>query len=189
VLTPGTHIRVHRQLRYVGLPYWHHAIYVDDSEVIEFAGGDLWNSAMTQVRPVSLVSFAQGGPVTAVSHPKNWAGLAYSPMLPPEQVVDRAGWLVHNQPPPYHLGYRNCESIAVWCATGDFESFQVKGFMFGKSIMTLPALALMKKRPSIGEPLAIAGIVVSLITAVPYIHSRALFNHTRLYPGVGNWIP
>jgi hypothetical protein len=63
----------------------------------------------------------------------------------PEQVVDRAEWLLHNQPPPYQLGYRNCESIAVWCATGDFESFQVKAFMRWRIMFTLPIFALLKK--------------------------------------------
>lgn len=183
------HIRVSRQLRVVGLPYFHHGICVDDSEVIEFGGGDLWDKTQTLIRRVSLTYFANGGSVEEVSHPITWSGLTYSPLLPPEQVVDRAEWLVHNQPPPYRLGYRNCESIALWCATGDFESFQVKAFMRKRVMFALPITALLKKKPSIGVPVAVGSIATSLLTAVPYMHSRAFFDHTRRYPGLGNWTP
>jgi hypothetical protein len=128
VISPGSHIRVRRQLRLAGPPYWHHGICVDESKVIEFGGGDLWNKAQTQIRRVSLTDFAQDGSVATVSHPIRWSGLAYSPPLPREQVVDRAEWLLDNQPPQYQLGYRNCESIAIWCATGDFESFRSRRY-------------------------------------------------------------
>jgi hypothetical protein len=187
MVSPGQHLRVSR--RPVGLQYWHHGISISDSEVIEFGGGDVWNKADTHIRKTSLTDFAQGDLVEGVSHPITWFGLTYSPLLPPEQVVDRAEWLLENQPPPYRLGYRNCESIAIWCATGDFESFQVKEFMRYKAPLALPITALMTKRPSIGKPLAVAGIVITLLTAVPYIHSRKLFDHTRRYPGIGNWTP
>jgi hypothetical protein len=136
----------------------HTTQYVDDSEVIEFGGGDIWNKADTQVRRTSLTSFSQGDPVEPVSHPRSWSGLTYSSPLPPEQVVDRARWLICNQPPTYRLGYRNCESIAIWCATGDFESFQVKAFLRWKTPLTLPVILLMSKRPSIGKPVAVVGI-------------------------------
>jgi len=48
---------------------------------------------------------------------------------------------------------------------------------------------LLKKKPSIGRPLAVVAIATSLLTAVPYMHSRAFFNHIRRYPGIGNWTP
>jgi hypothetical protein len=189
VFAPGTHVRVHRQLPFVGLPsYWHHGIYVADSEVIEFGGGDIWNKADTQIRTTSFTSFSQGDRVEQVSHPQRWSGLTYSLPLPPEEVVDRARWLIYNQPPTYRLGYRNCESIAIWCATGDFESFQVKAFLRWKTPLTLLLIALlMGRKPSIGKPVALVGVGISLLTAVPYLHSRALFDHTRRYPGFGNW--
>jgi len=124
----------------VGLPYWHHGICVDDSKVIEFGDGDLWNKAQTQVRRFSLTCFARSGWAEAVSHPINWSGLTDSPLLPPEQVVDRAYWLLKNQPPTYRLGYRNCKSIAIWCATGDFEAFQVQALMRRRIMFTLRSL-------------------------------------------------
>jgi len=181
------HIRVHRELRWIGLPYWHHGICVGDSRVIEFGGGDLWNSAETQVRRVSFADFAQGDSVEEVKHPITWFGLTYSTLLPPEQVIDRAEWLVHNQPPPYHLGYRNCESIAIWCSTGDFESFQVKAFMRNQVPFSLVTVALLRKKPSIGKPLAVAGMAITALTAIPYMSNRAFFDHARRYPGIGNW--
>ena len=66
--------------------------------------------------------------------------------------MDSAKWLIENQPPTYSLGYRNCESIAIWCATGDFDSFQIKAFLRWKMPMALPIMALMAKKPSIGKP-------------------------------------
>ncbi len=189
MILSGSYVRVNRVVRLVGLHYWHHGISFGDSQVIEFGGGDLLNKGETQIRRVSLTSFAQGGSVEEVSHPIRWSGLTYSPLLPPEQVVDRAEWLLHNRPPPYHLGYRNCESIAIWCATGDFESFQVKEFMRYKAPLALPITAVVKRKASIGVPLAVAGIAITVLTAVPYVHSRTFFDHTRRYPGIGKWTP
>lgn len=188
MVDPGTHVRVRRQFPMLGLPlYWHHGICVNDFEVIEFGGGDLWNKADTLIRRTSFTDFAQGDPVEPVSHPIKWSGITYSPLLPPDQVVDRAEWLLNNQPPTYSLGYRNCESIAVWCATGDFESFQVKAFLRWKALFGLPVIVLLSKKPSIGKPVAVAGLLISLWTAALYLHSRAFFDHTRQYPGIGKW--
>jgi Lecithin retinol acyltransferase len=167
----------------VGPPYWHHGIYVSDSEIIEFGG----SKPQVCVRARLLAEFGNGDPVEEVKHPVSWMGQTYSPLLPPDQVIDRARWMLHNQPPPYQLGYRNCESIGVWCATGDFESFQVKEILGWKSLAVLPTVALIRRRPALGRWVGLASIGISLLTAVPYIHSRALFDHTRGYPGIGNW--
>lgn len=156
--------------------------------MIEFAGGDLLGRG-TRIRRVPFDKFARGDPVEAVAHPVTWTGLTYSPSLPPEETIDRAEWLRHNQPPPYRLGYRNCESIAIWCATGDFETFQVKAFNRWRLAFSLPTVWLLRRKPSLGKPLAFAGILLSLLTSVPYVHSRALFEHTRRYPGRRKWAP
>jgi hypothetical protein len=110
-------------------------------------------------------------------------------MRRPGQVIDRAGWLLWNQPPPYRLGYRNGESIAMWCATGEIESFQVKWFMLGRVPLPLLTIVLLMSKPSIGGPLMLLGFAVSLATAVPYIHSWAFFHHTGEYLGTGKWTP
>jgi len=169
------------------VPYWHHGICASDSDVVEFGGGDLWDKGRTLVRKVSFEDFRQHDHVEAVSHPITWSGLSYSPLLPPEQVIDRAEWLIRNQPPPYRLGYRNCESVAIWCATGDYESFQVKAFMRWRVLLTPLIFLLLPKKPSVGKALLLIGIATSVVTAFPYMHSRAFFDHTRQYPGLGNW--
>jgi hypothetical protein len=139
------------------------------------------------VRRRSLAEFRDSDPVEEVTHPVTWMGQTYSPSLPAEQVIDRARWILHNQPPPYQLGYRNCESIALWCATGDFESFQVKGFLSWKSLALLPTIAVVRRKPALGPWIGVASFGITLLTAIPYLHSRALFDHTGRYPGIGNW--
>jgi hypothetical protein len=95
---------------------------------------------------------------------------------------------VREPAPAYRLGYRNCESIAIWCATGDFESFQVKRFMLRKTRLLTPVIFYaLRRKPMVGTPLAVVSTLVTLSTAVPYIHSREFFDHTRPYPGFGKW--
>ena len=186
MIARGSHIRVQRRLPWVGAPYWHHGIYVEDSKVIEFAG------TPAQIRKVSLASFAKPQSVETVeevAHPINWFGLTYSPLLPSEQVIDRAEWLLDNQPPPYQPGYRNCESIAVWCATNDFESFQAKKVMLWRTPITMATFVLWAKKPSIGKWPVFVGLLITMLTAVPYQLSWKLFNHVHRYPGIGNWTP
>lgn len=126
---PGTHLQLRRQLLQMGPPYWHHGIYVSNSEIIEFGG----SKPRVGVRTRSLAQFGNGDRIEEVNHPITWMGQMYSPLLPPNQVIDRARWLLHHQPPSYQLGYRNCEAIAIWCATGDFESFQVTALRWRSS--------------------------------------------------------
>jgi hypothetical protein len=188
----GTHIRVQRQSKVggveTGVRYWHHGIVVGNSHVVDFGGGDLLHKGATRVRRVTLDAFRDGCEARVVNHPITHSRITYSAPLPPEEVVDRALWLCANQPPAYQLGYRNCESIAIWCATGDFESFQVKRFMGWKARLVTPMIVYaLRRKPKVGVPLAVGSMLVSLSTAVPYIHSRAFFNHTRAYPGVGKW--
>jgi Lecithin retinol acyltransferase len=188
----GTHIKAQRRLTIAGvdtgLRYWHHGIVIGNGDVVDFGGGDPMHKAATQVRPVTLEAFRSGCEAEVVNHPVTHSGITYSEPLPPEEVVDRSLWLCVNQPPAYRLGYRNCESIAIWCATGDFESFQVKRFLGWKARLVTPVIAAaLRWRPRIGAPLAVGSMLVSLWTAVPYIHSRAFFDHTRAYPGLGRW--
>ena len=70
-----------------------------------------------------------------MQHPITWMGLTYSPAGTPVEIIDRARWLLDHQPPTYWVAHRNCEYIANWCATGDFESFQTKGAIAGKAIL------------------------------------------------------
>jgi hypothetical protein len=192
VFEPGTHIRVQRRWKVGGVEtavrYWHHGIVIGNNDVVEFGGGALPHKAATQVRRVTLEAFRDGGEARGISHPITHGRITYSDPLPPDDVVDRARWLCANQPPAYRLCYRNCESIAIWCATGDFESFQVKRFMLGKTRLLTPVMFYaLPRKPKVGAPLAVVSMLVTLSTAVPYIHSREFFDHTRSYPGAGQW--
>jgi hypothetical protein len=189
---PGTHIRVQRCLNVggveTGVRYWHHGIVIGNSDVVEFGGGDLLHKAATQVRRVTLEAFRDGCEARVVNHPIKHSRITYSDSLPPDEVVDRALWLCVKQPPAYRLGYRNCESIAIWCATGDFESFQVKRFMLWKARLLTPVIFYaLRRTPKVGTPIAVGSMVVTLSTAVPYIHGREFFEHARAYPGFGKW--
>jgi hypothetical protein len=194
VFEPGTHIKVERHLKIgtfeTGVRYWHHGIAIDSDEVVDFGGGAFIRKTATQVRRVTPEAFQGGREAQAVNHPIMHSRITYSELLPPEEVVDRARWMCANQPPAYRLGYRNCESVAIWCATGDFESFQVKRFMGWKARLVTPVIAYaLRRKPKAGVALALGSMFVTLSTAVPYIHSRAFFDHTRAYPGPGNWDP
>ena len=179
----GSHLRVRRKAL-----YWHHGIALGAEEVVEFGGGmQLLEKQGTTVRRVPLESFRGDGDVEVVQHPITHMGLMYARSLPPEDVVDRAEWLVENQPPPYRLGYRNCESIAIWCKAGYFESFQAK-YVFRWGVpLSLFTVILLKRRSRLVLPVFALSTAISLGGSVPYIHGRALFEHTRKYPGRGNW--
>jgi hypothetical protein len=181
---PGRHIRVRRHVRVLGFPYSHHGIVVGDDVVIEFGGANLWTKGQTRVRRVSFGTFSQDGTPQEVVHPITWSGLTYSPLLPSEHVVHRAEWLLYKQPPPYRLGYRNCESIAIWCATGDYETFQVKRYMRWRVLISLLVFVVWRKMPVLGLVLGLVGVVSTLVTAIPYTFGRGFFDHTRNYPGV-----
>jgi hypothetical protein len=86
----------------------------------------------------------------------------------------------------YWLAHRNCEYIANWCATGDFESFQTKGAIAGKVLLIdVPfMLAMPKLSPKAQKILAIPVIGIALVSAVPYIHDSRLPKHLRTYPGL-----
>jgi hypothetical protein len=114
-------------------------------------------------------------------------GVTYARPLPSEDVADRAAWLVEHQPPTYRLGYRNCESIAIWCKTEDFESFQAKRVFRLGVPLSLATLVLQRRRSKLFLPAFALSTAISLGGAVPYIHSRALKVHTNQYPGRGNW--
>ncbi len=185
---PGSQLKI-RRLALDLIPYEHHGIYVDDHEVIEFAGGDLFEMGATEIRTASLPAFEKGGKAEVVQHPIKWMGLTYSPAGPPELIVDRARWLIKNQPPAYWVAHRNCEYIANWCATGYFESFQTKRFMGAKAVVfSLPLLLSMRAlSPRAARTVGAVSIGITLVTAVPYQLDSRLPRHLRTYPGLGAW--
>ena len=128
-MSPGAHLEVGRGK---GL-YNHHGIYISNDRVIDFSGEGPKDKSQEHIRARSYADFCGGdSPPDEVQYPRpNLAGAVMRPVrpLPPEEVVDRAEWLVR-QPTAgrYNLFASNCEHLAVWCKTGAFESSQVRKF-------------------------------------------------------------
>lgn len=111
---PGDHVRVSRGI------YSHHAIYIGDGWLIEFGSG-IFGGAVAYV---DWDFFAKGAEVMLVGS-GGWP------------AVHRAkSQLGRND---FDLISRNCEHFASWCATGRWESGQVKTVATG----AVAALLLM----------------------------------------------
>jgi hypothetical protein len=134
---------------------------------------------------VQLAVFQGDGKLDVVQHPIKWMGLTYSPSLPLADVADRAQWLLANQPPPYRVGYRNFESIAIWCKTGDFESFQFKRVSRWGVMLSSASVLLLRRRSRWRLPVVTTSTAISFFGSVPYIMDRGFFVHTRRYAGRG----
>jgi hypothetical protein len=134
---PGTHVRVWRPVWFVG--YYHHGIFVSDDRVIQF-GGRISDKRHATVGSVTLVEFERGGVATPVTHGGHtWWGAPRFDPLPLDEVVRRAEWLVANNPDGlYDLFGYNCEQAATFCATGAYESYQVRGWFAVRALIGMP---------------------------------------------------
>jgi len=121
---PGDHLEVSRWL------YRHHGVYVGDDRVVQF-GGRILDKPRARIEEVSLAQFERGGVARVVDHTKErflrmWG---MTETLPPQRILARARCLVETQPHGvYNLLGRNCETVALWCATGVGESMQRQRF-------------------------------------------------------------
>jgi len=173
----GTHLRVRRPFG-----YYHHGIYVSDSEVIQF-GGRIFDKPTATVGAVSLRDFERGRVAEAVQHGRtrpwwSWMWLA-PPWLPeadpPETIIRRARWLVQNHPARrYNLVGYNCEHAANFCATGWYtESHQVRTMFGVNALLTLPIAYRLGKRPKLSPSprwyvFAVVKMSISLTTIALY---------------------
>lgn len=120
----GDHLTVSRRL------YHHHGVYVGDERVVQF-GGRILDKPRARIEEVPLAQFERGGAARVVDHTRErflrmWG---MTETLPPERIVARARCLVETQPRGvYNLFGRNCETVALWCATGVGESMQRQRF-------------------------------------------------------------
>jgi hypothetical protein len=162
-ISAGAHLKVGRGK---GL-YDHHGIYISADRVIDFSGEGSGDKSQARIRARSYADFCGADFPSEMQYPQpHLAGLAMPPVpaLPPEEVIDRAEWLVR-QPTAgrYNLLGSNCEHLAVWCKTGVFESSQVRKWFL------LPGLG------------AIAALIYNFL---PLGTWKKLLDQ---YPGCGNW--
>lgn len=123
-----THVMVWRgDLPEDGLAgFWHHGILCADGSVIHYGGMNgkktLKNAKILRTTADEFKS-VQGRPIHIVNYP------ATRKCFPTEQVERRAASQIGQQ--DYHLIFRNCETFARWCVTGEQRSFQVQGAAVG----------------------------------------------------------
>lgn len=117
----GDHLRVFRA------GYFHHGVYDRDDRVFEF-GGRIWDKPNARIRTVSLSEFERNGTATLVRHPSRTIVGLLPRAVPPDEIIQRAEFLVKCTPPNrYNLLGFNCEMAANWCVCGGYsESHQTR---------------------------------------------------------------
>ena len=126
----GDHIRV---CRMNGI-YYHHGIYVSDSEVIHFTGDDDdsvldWSKA--HVIRTDLARFLSGGEVEV----KEYNDEEIADLYPVEGIVNYARSCLGDG--GYNLIFNNCEHFANACTLGKYRSRQVENVLGGNRKMGL----------------------------------------------------
>lgn len=119
-IRPGNVLRVQRWF------FWHYGVYADNGEVMVLAGPQREG----RVGRVSIWEFAREGAVQIVNVPGQ---TSLKETL--RRALDAEGWT------GYHLLTDNCEHFAMWCATGEKSSRQVKVFTMAAVIGALFAAA------------------------------------------------
>lgn len=117
----GDHIRVSRGL------YWHHGIYVSDSEVIHFTAleDDNLLGGGNEVMATPLSRFLLESELEV----RIFTEEELEDLFP---VVDIVSWARAScGDSGYHLVFNNCEHFANWCTLGRFHSQQVKNVFRG----------------------------------------------------------
>lgn len=145
----GDHIRVQRTIPYPPFVYYHHGIYVSDTEVINFNGepgskddkplGEQMKAALIIVSTIE--EFLAGGVVEVNATPgKN----------SPEQVIAKARRKIGTKLGTYGVLKNNCEHFCNECRNNSHESKQVQ-----KGVAGISALAA----------LAISGITAAIVSS------------------------
>ncbi|MBF0502823.1 MAG: lecithin retinol acyltransferase family protein [Candidatus Riflebacteria bacterium] len=119
------HIRVHRPDGFRGIPgtaYYHHGVYVSDSEVIHYSTPDGAEVSKTKARVMQtdLAVFLAGGNLET----KVYNSIERLDLYPPDAVIAWArGCLDQGK---YHLFFNNCEHFANCCTLGKHRSHQAE---------------------------------------------------------------
>src|SRR5699024_6789989 len=103
--------------------YFHHGVYVTDSEVIHFTGTDsdsVLDWSQNTVIQTSLDDFLRGGTLEV----KEYTEEELADVYPVEHIIQYARGCLGDQ--GYHLIINNCEHFANMCTLGKFKSRQVE---------------------------------------------------------------
>ncbi|KAL7455210.1 hypothetical protein ACHAWC_006777 [Mediolabrus comicus] len=86
-------------------------------------------------------------------------------------VLQRVKFLLSNPHliPQYDLLVSNCETVAVWCKTGNFHTHQVSGFVNGGKRNSVTVAASSVLASSILGPLAIPAVVGAAISFSTFV--------------------
>lgn len=118
----GAHVSVSRFL------YSHHAIYIGDGMVVEYAG--LGGSENSHVQKRWLEEMKGKSELVVVKSPRKFT---------PEEVVRRA--LTRLKEDAYHVIFNNCEHFCNWCRSGEARSHQVANV--GRAIVLAGTAAVL----------------------------------------------
>ena len=203
VLEAGDHV-------YVCLPgFQHHAIVLDASTesllIAEFTNAALAENPYFHSGSSAAAStgVAGGFRILRVFDPQEWHKVKYQahPLL--EQATWRAGtcsvatpdpvpWILHRVRflrdcrhvlPAYHVLASNCESVAVWCMTGQYMSLQGE-MALDVSKWTAPALASVLS-PAVGVMAVGAAVWHSMHVGHRRERATNLLNHEFAWYSMG----
>jgi hypothetical protein len=95
----------------------HHAVYVGSNMVVEVQNYDTGKS----VEGFVVINHLHNFLIRTAGNVSNVYSHVYENPLPPDMVARRALWTV-GKFPNYHLSKENCESVAAWVVSNNFES-------------------------------------------------------------------
>lgn len=123
-----THVMVWRgELPEDGLAgFWHHGILCGDGSIVHYGGMDgkkTFKNAQILRSTGDEFKSVRGRSIHIVDYP------ATRKRFSSEEAEQRAISQIGRR--DYHLIFRNCETFARWCITGEHRSFQVQGAAVG----------------------------------------------------------
>lgn len=100
--------------------YYHHGVYLGDSDVIHFNGVNKTDAKPRKLDILEFLRNAQGGKLYEVEYTEEFE------KLPVEETLSTAKLVLENPEiwPKFQIFENNCESFAAWLTTGTMVSAQ-----------------------------------------------------------------
>jgi hypothetical protein len=148
-IRPGDHLSIRRAVPHTAIPIWHHAIYVGNGKVVEWA------------QPGQPVTYGTLANMVAETRKNGF----YSEFInkvnsatngrQPSEMVRAAESLVGKNGPfnrPYFVATDNCEHVVNWCRRGDYFSPEVLN-VWGNTMYNYPAFPApqLNREPSLSQ--------------------------------------